>query len=157
MLSKYDIESFITDIITLVQDNLASKINSINTEKNDGYSISTIDTTSYFDDITDQVLNVNPFIYYTPVEITTEMVGPKINTKITLAISVVFDNNNQDGTIKKVLRYTRCLREIIQENYKKFGYMSRLNVVEFAPTNIQLNEGSFFKMGGIQVVGHISQ
>ena len=53
------------------------------------------------------------------------------------------------------MRYSRCLREVIQENYKMSASASRLEVTEFVPVDVQFNEGSDFKMGGIHITANI--
>jgi len=152
---KYDIETFRDQIIALVQANLGAKITAINTEKDDTLSIDDIAAENYYNDITDQVVNISPFIYYGFDRLESETVGAQTRTSITLFVSVVFDNTNQTGTESKVLRYTRCLKEIIQENSKKIPAASPLSVTEFLPVNFELNKGSDFKVGGIHVTATI--
>jgi len=165
MSCNYDIEVFRNSIIQLIQTELNIKITEINAEKNDDFNITDILPQNYYNDITDQVLNVSPFIYYGFVSLDSSTTGTKTQTTITMFISVVFDNSNTyyandygtygSGTETKVLRYTRALKEVIQDNYKKFAWASPLSVTEFTPQDFELNKGSDFKVGGIHVTGTI--
>lgn len=151
MSGKYDIESFINEMVSIVQAGLPAKITSINTEKSDSNSITQIDNANYYQDISDQIINVNPFIYYTMVDIQSTSNGAVTMLNITLAMSVVFDNTNSTGTMQKVLRYSRALREVIQEAFKQQASNSRLEISEFVPTDMEINSGSDFKIGGIHI------
>lgn len=154
-VSKFDIETFRDKIIELIQANLGTKVTSINAEKDDTLSIDNVAAENYYNDVTDQVVNISPFIHYGFDRLESETVGAQTRTTITMFIAVVFDNTNQLGTETKVLRYTRCLKEIIQENSKKFPAASPLSVVEFLPVNFELNKGSDFKVGGIHITATI--
>lgn len=153
---KYDLETFRDDIVSMVQANLSAKVTAINAEKNDAYNISDIDLANYYNDITDQVTNANPFIYYGMSDLVMESVGAGTAIEATIFISVVFDNTNDVGVESKVLRYTRCLVEIIQENFKKIPNLSPLKVTQFLPANYSLNNGSDFKIGGIHVTATLA-
>lgn len=150
-VKKYDIESFRDDVINMIIDGLPAKIAAINAEKNDDYILTDIDVSNYYNDITDQVSNISPFIYYglSGVEVATNGAASRLD--VTMFVSIVFDNSNKPGVENLMLRYTRCLREIIQENYKKKAAASPLKVDEFVPANFSLNKGSDFKIGGIHV------
>lgn len=154
MSAKYDIETFINEVISVIQAGLPTKISDINTEKGDSLLV-TIPNGDYFNNIMQQVLNINQFIYYPIVDIVTDANGPNTAITVTLQVSVIFDNTNGSATIEKVLRYSRALREVVQENFKPSGSASRLKITEFAPQEIQLNEGSDFKMGGIHITATI--
>jgi len=51
MSAKYDIESFVNDIVSVLKADLPAKISAINTEKGD-FNITSISNDDYFDDIT---------------------------------------------------------------------------------------------------------
>lgn len=152
---QYDIETFRDDILAIVQANLGTKITAINAEKNDGITITDIASENYYNDMSDQVFNISPFILYYLVNLESKTIGAMTQTLITMQMSVVFDNTNQVNTESKVLRYSRCLKEVIQENFKKSASASALNIEQFLPVDLRLNQGSDFKMGGIHVTATI--
>jgi nicotinate-nucleotide pyrophosphorylase len=155
MSAKYDIEAFVDQVISTMQDDLPGKVTEINTEKGDELLIN-IPNESYYGNIMLQVLNVNQFIYYQVVDIETNTNGGLTAIAVTLQVSVVFIDSSDVNTTKKALRYSRALREVIQENFKISGSASRLKITEFAPQDIQVNEGSDFKMGGIHITSTIT-
>ncbi len=153
---KFDIESFRNGLLAIVQDNLPAKVAAINTEKDDTNSISVVDNAYYYNDITDQVVNKTPFIYYGLIDVGTRTVGSQTAMEVTAFFSIVFDNRNQGNTESKTLRYTRCLREVIQENFKKMPAASNLKIEQFLPANFSLNKGADFKIGGIHITATIT-
>ncbi len=135
---------------TLLQSNLPAKIADINAEKADTTVLDAIPNDKYVSDINDKVLNSKAFLYHTIINIETNPTGAKTAITISMNFEVVFENSNKTDTLKKALRYSRCLREIIQENFKS-GKYSNLKVSELIPGNAQLNAGSDFKVGGINI------
>lgn len=150
MSNKYDIESFLTDILNVVQNNLPAKITEINAEKNDAIVLDSIPNENYFVSSGEQVFNENVFIYYGITDIITNTSGAKTSQEVTINFEVVFNNLNSNKTLERVLRYSRCLREVLQENFKS-GRHTNLKINELVPTNAQINQGSDFKVGGVKV------
>ncbi len=151
MSEKYDIESFINQVITTIKDNLSAKVNEINSEKFDTIRIENIPGEAFFDDVNQQVFNKDSFIYYTIVNIDTETVGGTTKMEVTLAVSVILSDTGETGMLSKMLRYSRCLREIIQSNFKKSASTSPLRISEFVPADVELSQGGGFKISGIQI------
>jgi hypothetical protein len=152
--NKYDIESYLADILAKMQSKLPAKITEINAEKADSIQLLPVANESYFNNANDQVFNVDPFIYYGIVDLTANASGNKTALQISVNFEVVFNNSNCEGTLTKVLRYSRCLREVVQESFKS-GRHTNLKVTELLPANASLNEGADFKVGGITVVSTI--
>ena len=150
MSTKYDVESFVNDILSLIQAGLPGKITAINAEKADTNSIDNIPVGAYYDNMGNQVVNS------TIVGIISNTVGSSTSSEVTLAFSVIFNNLNQQGTIQKVLRYTRCLKEVVMDSFDNNSHHSNLKITEFTPLDIEMNKGSDFKIGGIQITATIS-
>ena len=156
MSSKYDIESFLNEVLGIVQANLPAKIAAINTEKSDTITLDLIPNAQYYADSSEQVWNDNVFIYYGVVNIITTTNGGKTAMEVTLHFAVIFNNQNETKTLERVLRYSRCLREVIQDNFKGSNKSSGFSVSELTPANFPLNEGSDYKIGGIEIVSTIA-
>jgi len=133
---------------------LPAKITAINSEKADSITLESVPNTSYFNSSGEQILNADPFIYYGITDLATNSNGGATALEVTLNFEVVFNNTNSGNTLEKVLRYSRCLREVIQEKFKS-GKHSGLKVSELVPANAPLNEGADFKVGGIKIVSTI--
>lgn len=147
----FDIETFRDKIIEIIQNNLDSKINDINIEKRDNHRLTTIPKGNYYNDITDQVLNKMPFIYYGFFALEAVTVGDRTAATVTMFVSVVFDNKNKDEAERKALRYARVLKDVVNANNKYLASASGLEVVEFLPEDFEDNKGSDFKVGGIHI------
>ncbi len=155
MSSKYDIESYLNEVVGIIQENLPAKIIAINTEKSDSITLATIANEDYYVDASEQIWNKNQFIYYGIIDLSTTTNGAKTAIEITLNFEVVFNNTNQSNTLERVLRYSRCLREVIQDNFKGKNKSTGFSVSELVPANAPLNEGSDFKIGGIEIISTI--
>jgi len=154
---RYDAETFLDDVIGLVRDNLSAKVVAINAEKADKFQIKDIPAKQYHPDIMDGVINQFPFVYYGVIEIEVgESVGSHTQLDVTVIVAVVFDNKGHKGNNNQALRYTRILREIIQEDFLKFPSAGKMQVVEFAPADFSSNQGADFKIGGIHVKASIA-
>lgn len=156
MSNKYDVESHFKALLAIVKDNLNAKINEINVEKDDNFNLATFIDEQYYTSTADSVYNYDEFIYCDLVDLQTESVGASTSIKVGMVFEVVFSNFNQIGTLEKILRYSRCLREVIQEHWKRSSNCSGLKIEEILPTNIQLNQGSDFKVGGVSVTSTIT-
>ena len=152
-MARYDLERFRDDIIKIVQDNMPAKVAQINAEKADGDDIEAPDNSLYIFDIMDAVLNAYPFIYYGFDNVVTDGTVGQTKTTVTLFISVVFDNANNTSVINQALRYTRALKEIIEEHQSDIAQISVNQVSQFAPDDFQLNNGANYKIGGILIEG----
>ena len=152
---KFDIERYRDELIKVVKDNLNTKLADINQEKGDGVYLRNIPTTSYYNDAHDNNITDKAYIYYGFVPIIPDDKGVPNAVNVTMFISVVFDNTNKKNTETMVLRYTRALKEVIEDNYKKFPSTSRLSVIQFVPEDFENNKGAEFKIGGVQVSASI--
>ena len=150
MSGKYDIETFLATLIATVKSNLSAKIDEINSEKDDGICLKTIDDEDYYSQTNDQIWNKNQFIYYTIADLETNTNGGSTAITISVNIEIVFDNTNKTDTLEKVLRYSRCLREVVQSNFKE-GKHANLKISELLPGNLVSNDGADFKIGGVVV------
>ncbi len=89
MSNKYDIESYLADILAKMQSKLPAKITEINAEKADSIQLLPVANESYFNNANDQVFNVDPFIYYGIVDLTANASGNKTALQISVNFEVV--------------------------------------------------------------------
>lgn len=153
MSAKYDIESFVNDMVAILQSKLPAKISAINAEKNDTIELANID--NYYDDVTEQVFNINQFLHYNIANIDSKSIGCQTSTTITMFFEIVFITGNSGNTLQKALRYTRAIREVFQENSKN-GKYGTLKIADLIPDKAVLNNGSDFKVAGVLLESTIS-
>jgi len=159
MSNKYDVETFRNEIIAFMQDGLTKKITDITAEKADNIIITSIPTKRWYNNLMEQRINGFPIIWFGINDIEPKQSAGNVTLlEITIFICIVFDNTNQTETETKGLRYTRALREVIQDNYAFTSSSTRLQVIEFLPHDVKLplNDGADFKVAGILVRGTIA-
>lgn len=155
---KYDIETFHSNVISLVQDNLPAKLVEISTEKNDGITLPSIDNSAYLDSIVGQIINNESFIYHGIANIEHISNGPETEMRVSIFVDVIFvnDESQYDGNLLKIgLRYNRALREIIDGSNTKFR-PSKLEVKELIPQDFKINdEEEVYKACGVVVTANL--
>lgn len=158
-MAQFDVESFMNHFLKVFQENLASKISEINTEKDDDIKLKDIQTEQYIMDASAQVINFNEFIYYGFPSITaTDSHAGGISEEISMSFEVVFPSP-EGGQIdnKKIMRYTRALKEIAFEHARDETRISDLKIETFSPAVVEANlESPLIRVGGITLTGFIT-
>jgi hypothetical protein len=153
---KCDIETIEADLLALIKSNLAAKLSEIETEKADGLTLAVPTDAQYFDstDIDELVINEDLLIKHGLVEsevLSISSANAEQNTYIFL-IYLTNLNAPQGEMRKKLFRYIRAFKEILQENFDAFPYLSRLDVSVIAPAIWAENEQSpAYKVGGVYI------
>ena len=155
---KYDIETFHSDIISLIQTDLPAKLTEISTEKNDGIVLPVVDNTAYLDSIVGQIINNETFVYHGISNIEHISSGPETEMKVSIFVDVIFinDESQYDGNLLKIgLRYNRALREILDVKNSSFR-SSKLEIKELIPQDFKLNdEEEVYKACGVVVTANL--
>jgi len=159
-MAKYDTESFLKQLITLLKANLNTQISAINTEKAD-FSIDTIDDDAwYFQNLNDNVFNNTVFVAY-GIEANAKVSEPQqdnyvkeISVFIEVSMSDDGDTTNEN-VMWRLLRYTRALEEVVFKNYQKIDSRAKLRVKNLEPTSFSL-EGRLFRSAGINVTAALT-
>jgi len=153
MANIRDVEDLMRSLVTVMQAGLPAKITAINAQKADGIVLEQIANANYYNVINEQVEGVSPFIYYGFSSIGSESIGSN-KTKLTPTIffEVAFSNDYRDqDAYWKVLRYTRAMQEVMQDNFFRIRSSENLRIEPFTPADIHKNDGADLKIGGIQV------
>ena len=158
-MAQFDVESFMDHFLKVFQDNLTSKISEINTEKADDILLKDITADQYIMDANAQLINHDVFIYYGFPSITaTDSNASGVSEEIAMSFEVVFPS--LEGGIddnKKIMRYTRALKEIAFEHARDEARISDLNIDTFSPVVIESNLLSpLIRVGGITITGVIT-
>lgn len=155
MVLKYDAERFLTDVEGLFKSYLNAKITSINTEKNDTVILDQVDSNAYFHDMDEKAANYSPVFLTQISNIQTNGIGPTSSQIITIDASLIFFDGNQDAFItNRMLRYQRCMKEVIEDNFYGKIYPSvikidQLQILSFVKSGTSL----WFKMATINITG----
>ena len=150
-MSKKDLESLEDDILQILEDNFASKVVEINTEKADAISISNIPRDQWFDSANEKVFNLTEYAVYGFGDVT-GIIPAEDPGEITYSFEIAFtDMQDTVEGKKKALRYGRLLREILEENAHKLSYTSTLEMTVFAPVGIKDLRGTPIKVVGVEI------
>lgn len=152
-MGKNDIEKVEQVILGIVQSNLAAKVAEINTDKDDGLSLTDIDSSKYYTDFYQEELTGSKFIFFGIEQPETQSIGSDSAETWTIFYKVFIEQENNLSTIRSsVLRYTRALKEIINENSSLIArHCSKGEISNLTPENVEdINNNTPFKMGGIE-------
>lgn len=153
---KCDIEIVENKLLDLVKTKLSAKLSEIETEKDDGVTLEVPTDAQYFNgtDIDEEIVNQELIVRYGLVEssvISISSATAEENNYIFLIY--LTDLNAPQGEMrKKLFRYTRALKEIFEENFDKFSFLSRLDIKIIAPALWRENDASpVYKVGGVYI------
>lgn len=157
-MAKFDLESFNDRLKAFLVDNMAAKIAEINTEKGNDPVLIEIPEAQYFEDFNEKIVNFENFIYYGFLDF-----EPGLNNggEVGQPVSMFFTTmiTDQDGGVigrNKILRYTRAMYEIFQENSTSSGSISDLEITIMPPEFVKIRSGSdWYRAGGVYVKGYL--
>ena len=157
----YDIECLLSDLETILTTKLGPKLTAIAAEKTGINKALDLPLPAaddyYFQTWDDAILNSSPAILYGLRESAAEGVGPATAERITAFVEVYFTNpinEIDDGSgVRRILRYTRAIKEIIQENFDENSILSKLKVKTITPLSFRLEEDTSneIKVGGVEL------
>ena len=154
---KYDVEQILSDLETIFKTYFNNKIIALNTEKSDSITLEQINLNAYFMDMDDAAINYDPFILFEISDLNSDGIGPGTSKNITVNFALVLNDNGQDQFIvKRMLRYQRCMEEIIEDNFQSLKCdilkIESLPVLSFQ----RANESLRYKIVGININSSIS-
>lgn len=151
---KYDVETFWEDIETIIKNNIGAKITSINLEKNDTITLATPAILAFFHDMDDEAANYDPLVLTGLVSNQSIGIGPETCETAVINAAIIINDNGQDLFItKRMLRYQRCLKEIIEANFysqRSYGKLKieSLPILEFT----KKDTSERYKMASINII-----
>lgn len=152
-MAKYDIELFLSDLETMMKSKLNDKIDAINTEKGDTLINNINDNAWYFSQLPTN-WSYKQFIIWglQNIELNAQQNDAHIQT-VSVFFEVAIPDGNENKTeaqIYKLLRYTRCLQEIVTENFDSIRHYGKLQVQSLPPTLISVGDKSL-KSSGVNI------
>jgi len=158
-MARYGLEELLNDLETIIKANLNTKIASINTEYDDDYNLETVRDEAYFLQTLDQQFSNYPTsILYGVTNIDSiSNAGNSVDT-FTIEINIVITDTGQNVNIaKKLYRYSRVLKEIIEEKWASANNGIKLNIKSLIPIYFEdANNSSFYRAIGIELVASIA-
>ena len=150
----YDLENLMSDIKSVMIDNLNTKINAINTEKSDSTTLLTVDNNAYFlQELDSTTINYNPFIFYSCEEIEGTGFGPNTPQEFLInCVLVLADQSAYSDIPSRMFRYLRAMKEIFEENFSIKTNSNFISINQITPIPLTgLNDQQEFRATGIQI------
>lgn len=155
-VAKYDVETFLDALGTLLTSNLNTKIAEISTEKGDASTVPMAQL--HADAFFKQTLNndcaaFDPYLLYGVTDISTDGIGPASIRTCTFEVSIVVaDQGTDKNIVKRVLRYQRALEEVLHENFDRLRAGFKLKVNSLVPVQLTaVNSPAQFRAVGVEL------
>lgn len=171
-MPKYDTETLMKEVLSIMTTNLNTKIASIEAEKiAAGFpttGLKPVDATigadgtpnGYFEQTwSDKILNIDPAIFYGIEETAATGIGPMTEQRFKLFVEVVLVDSGQDDLTKnRVHRYARALKEIFEENYDRLSFGNQIKIETIRPISLKLDldTSEVLKVGGVSITTAIA-
>jgi hypothetical protein len=159
----YDIENLLGDIESLLKQNLNTEIAKIEAEKaSQGKAVGLpgVDPNAYYEQSwNDEILNRAPAIFFGIADTDAEGAGPATIEKFKLFIEVVVIDSGMDKfTSRRVHRYSRAVKKVLQDGFANFPVAGKIKIVTVVPASFRLNADSSdnIKVGGVVVTAAIA-
>ncbi len=157
---KYDGEDILDDVIAMVQAGIEAKLIEIENQKiSKGKGIEgglpPPALAAYFRQTwSDKILNYSPAIFYGIQEVLADGVGPVTMEKFKIFVEVILVDSGMDtNTSNRILRYSRALREVLQERFDAVADTGRIKIETVSPVSFKLEVDSSeeLKVGGVSL------
>ncbi|MCK5608287.1 hypothetical protein KAR91_40775 [Candidatus Pacearchaeota archaeon] len=152
-MARYDFENILDNVDGIITSKLNTKITSINTEKDDGITVSAINNNAHFlQTLDERVANFDPFLVYGIDNIEADADYNRVTEKILIAVTIVMADNGKTEVNRILFRYSRALKEIFLENWQSIGIGNRFKISALAPVPFDaLDSSAQFKAIGILI------
>lgn len=147
-----DIETLVDSLTIILKNNVNTKITAINTEKGD-FNIDAIDNNAYYFGLFNEMPNFTPFIVLGFDSLTGVSNGNETIQAFSLTIDVALQDDGDNSIYRKLLRYNRVIREIIEDNWQINNQLLRPRIIQTPILAITAEDGSLFQVSGLIIEG----
>lgn len=151
----YDLEQLLFDLRDICKANLGTKLAAIDTEKNDGTTMSVPAQTAYFfQSLTkNQAAAEDVFVFFGMDDPIADGLGPMTIEEVEIFFIVMLKQTAEsEQYLQRMLRYTRALKEIFQENFNSTPMKNKLRVSSLSPVSFNIaGVTSTFMGAGVKV------
>lgn len=160
MGKKYDTESFIQDVYTILQAQINAKIVAVEADcvaaGKPVTNLAQVDLVNAFyeQSLSDNTLSMSPAVFFGLDDTVTKGIGPQSSKDIKVFVELIhIDGGNDKLGKRRVHRYTRVLEEIFEENYDKFGNANLTKVSALLPLSFKLegNTSEQVRVAGVSI------
>lgn len=156
---SFDMENILEDVKAVLVANFNTKLVEIDTEKNDGVTLVPVESDAYFlQSLDNEFSNYSAFIVYGVTDINPINNGPYTSQEYTLTVMLIAsDDGSGEEMTKKMLRYSKALREVFEKNWQSTGLGNKLDINSFVPVHVAgLNDSQEHRIAAIELKTTIS-
>lgn len=169
-MPKYDAENMLSDLKTILVNNLNAAIAAVEAEKIaqglPATALAAIDLTASATNPSGYVglfeqtwsfenLNVKNAIFYGIEDNQAQGIGPATMEAFKLFVEIItVDGGNDTLGIKRLLRYTRAIKDVMEANFDRFPTNSnKIKIETVRPTSFKLEADSSeeIRVGGVSI------
>jgi len=150
----FDFEKILVDLNAFFVANLNGRINAINSEKNDGFTIAPINENAFILWSLDTVnKSYNPFVLIQLSNVTSTFNGPYVSEQYDIEVLMfLHDDYNRIDNWKEVLRYWRAVKETASLAWDEVTKGMQADITSLAPIEFRENQESKpLKVFGVQI------
>ncbi len=159
MSARYDIEELLRDLLEVCKANLNTKLAALDAEKNDGITLLTVPDEAYFFQSLEKARAApyNAFVFWGLDDPTPDGHGPYTLENLGIFfIVVVRDTAETENYLFRLMRYSRAMKEIFEQNFSKNRGRVKLSVQNLSPVGFDaLGMPGSFKAVGVRLSGTI--
>ena len=143
-----DVEQILYGMDTALKSRLSGEIALINAEKADGIVLLDVDDAAIFvQQLNDETINYDPYIIHGISNETISTAGRSSASTLGLFIVVAISSQNVDNISKRLLRYSRAIKQVVLKEFDTF----KPDLLATGPITFQdSNTGNFHKGVGLE-------
>lgn len=155
---KYDMEALLDDVKLAMTTHFNTIVGEINTEKNDGIAIDTLNADAYMlQQLNGKLANWNPVCLYGVETVESTSRGPLHSSKFTLSVMIIaIDTGEEIECGKRMFRYSRALEEVFQRGWNGGSGGVKLEIKSLVPIPFtDLNSSERYRVVGVNLEGNL--
>lgn len=154
----FDIEDLLSGIEDALKRELNAQIQAVEAEKaaqGKAIGLPVVDPRAYFEQTwSNEIMNRAPAIFFGLADTLPDGAGPATAQVVRIFVEMVTIDSGQDVYgLKRVHRYTRAIRQVIENNYDRFSQAGRIKVKTVEPASFKVSEDASnnIRVGGVLI------
>jgi hypothetical protein len=153
---RYDLEMLLEDVKSAMTTHFNTVVGLINTEKNDGIALDTLNADAYFlQQLNGKMANWNPVCLYGVDTIETKPNGPHGLQRFQLSVIIIVADSGEEIEFgKRMFRYSRALEEVFRRGWTGGRGSVKFEVSSLVPIPLtNLNSSETYRAVGVELNG----
>lgn len=152
MSRNYDLEALISDIQSVLANNLNAKLTALDTEVGDGLVLKPVDSNAYFyQSLNDHAAIYDPFVLIMVADIKSDSRGPATSKTYTILVILAFTDQMESLMYKRLYRYHRAIEEVFEDNFRTPSGPINMRIGSLAPTDFKIQGNKLLRAIGCEL------